>query len=51
MCQRPARIGFGQSRSESEKKMPFTLFEKCKWKKNDWRSRLRNESEMKMTGN
>ena len=40
--------------------MPFTLFEKCKWKKmtwdrdreikvneNDWKSRSRSESEMK----
>ena len=31
--------------------MPFTLFEKCKWKNNDLRSRSRNESEIKITGN
>ena len=36
---------------KSEEKMSFTLFEKCKWKKNDLRSRSRNESEMKMTEN
>ena len=36
---------------KSEEKMSFTLFEKCKWKKNDSRSRSRNESEMKMTEN
>ena len=29
----PARVGFGQSRSESEEKTPFTLVEKCKLKK------------------
>ena len=35
MCwwQCPARVGFGQSRSESEEKTPFTLVEKCKLKK------------------
>ena len=31
--QYPARVGFGQSRSESEEKTPFTLVEKCKLKK------------------
>ena len=36
---------------KSEEKMPFTLFEKCKWNFFYLRSRSRNESEMKMTGN
>ena len=36
---------------KSEEKMPFTPFEKCKWKNNDLRLRSRNESEIKMTGN
>ena len=47
----PARVGFGQSRSKSEEKVLFTLFEKFKWKQNDLISRSRNESEIKMTGN
>ena len=28
---------------------PFTLFEKWKWNKNDWKSKSRNESEIKTT--
>ena len=28
---------------------PFTLFEKWKWNRNDWKSRSRSESEIKMT--
>ena len=30
---------------------PFTLFEKWKWNRNDWKLRSRSESEIKMTRN
>ena len=57
----PARVGFGQSRSEkwrkihllfsrraSEKKwLDLIEIEKWKWNKNDWKSRSRSKSEMK----
>ena len=59
----PARVGFGQSRSEQwRKNISFNSTEKCKvkWKYSFrevqviffyLRSRSKNESEMKMTGN
>ena len=57
----PARVGFGQSRSEKWRKNVIHSFrevqvkkkwleieiEKWKWNENDWKSRSRSESEMK----
>ena len=57
----PARMGFGQSRSEKWRKKVIRPFrevqvkkkwleieiEKWKWNENDWKSRSRSESEMK----
>ena len=57
----PARVGFGQSRSERWRKNAIHSFrevqvkkkwleieiEKWKWNENDWKSRSRSESEMK----
>ena len=54
----PARVGFGQSRSEKRRKYAihssasekkWLEIEKWKWNKNDWKLRSRSESEMKMT--
>ena len=47
----PARVGFGQSRSEKWRKNAIHSFREVQVKKNDLRSRSRNESEMKMTEN
>ena len=47
----PARVGFGQSRSEKWRKNVIHSFREVQVKKNDLRSRSRNESEMKMTEN
>ena len=61
VTQSPARVGFGQSRSEKWRKNAIHSFrevqvkkkwleieiEKWKWNENDWKSRSRSESEMK----
>ena len=51
ITQCPARVGFGQSRSEKWRKNVIHSFREVQVKKNDLRSRSRNESEMKMTEN
>ena len=51
VMQCPARVGFGQSRSEKWRKNVIHSFREVQVKKNDLRSRSRNESEMKMTEN
>ena len=51
MDQCPARVGFGQSRSEKWRKNAIRSFREVQVKKNDLRSRSRNESEIRMTGN
>ena len=47
----PAIVGFGQSRSKKWIKNAIHSFRDVQVKKNDLRSRSRNESEIKMTGN
>ena len=60
MDQCPARVGFGQSRSEKWRKNAIHSFREVQVKKNalrsrsrnenDWKSRLRSESEIKIAG-
>ena len=44
-----SKSGFWKNQDVKRNVFPFTLFEKWKWNKNDWKSKSRNESEIKTT--